>query len=123
MKYIEIEKPILALFSLVIVEIIWSGVYGLTSSWQQQTFFLGAQTLPLSVALPGLWRFKYWAWILAIVVACGELFGLVSIIPDWSTHFALYCQSPIKATYMYIILPIIDIVILALLVIERDYFD
>lgn len=126
MKDIEIHKPVLTLLILVVVEILWSGAYALTGTWQQRTFLLTCQVLPLLVALPGLWKFKYWAWVVVIIAAGYNLMGLFSIIPNWSAHIEFYQKAHnnlIKAAYMLVISYVINFIILILLVVERDYFD
>jgi len=126
MKDLEIPKSILILLILVAVEIVWSGVYALTGTWQQRAFLLTCQIIPLLVALPGLWKFKYWAWLVTIIVAGYNLTGLFSIVPNWSAHLAFYQrfhENLIKVAYMLVINYVVNLVILILLVVERDYFD
>jgi hypothetical protein len=122
----EINKPILTLLILIVVEIMWSGVYALTGTWQQRTFLLTCQVVPLLVALSGLWKFKYWAWVVAVIVVVYNLTGLFTVIPNWSTHIAYYQRfntNLIRVAYMLVVNYVINLNILILLVTERDYFN
>lgn len=126
MKIIEVDKPVLTLFILIVIEILWSGIYAVTGTWQQRTFLLTAQVIPLLVALPGLWKFKYWAWVVVVIVAGYNLTGLFSTIPHWSTHVEFYQKAHenlTKISYMLVINNVINFIILILLITERGYFD
>ena len=126
MKITDFDKSVLTLFILVAIEILWSGIYAISGTWQQRSFLLTCQVIPLLVALPGLWKFKYWAWLVVVIVAGYNLSGLFSVIPNWSTHLEFYRKANenlIKGSYMLIINHVINLTILVLLIVERDYFN
>ena len=126
MKSLGIDKPILILLFLIIVQIVCSGVCALTGIWQQRTALLTTQIFPLLVALPGLWKFKYWAWLVALVVTFYSLTGLFSVIVNWGANIAYYQRFDtnfIKVAYMLVVSYVIDFAILILLIVERGYFD
>ena len=126
MKELETDKAVLILLSLIVVQILCSGLSALTGTPQQAIGHLTAVVIPLSVALLGLRKFKYWAWLVAVIVVFFNLTGLLSIIPAWSEHIAYYQRhdvSRIRMAYSLVISHVINLVIFVLLVVERGYFD
>lgn len=122
----EIDKPILILLVLVVVQIVCFGICALTGTWQQRTALLTTVVVPLLVALPGLWKFKYWAWLVAVIVVCYNLMGLLFVVLTWSEHVAFYQRhhgNLLKVAYMLVISHVINLIILILLLVDRSYFD
>jgi len=142
MKELEVDKPILVLRGLLVLQvlaliiyaiIIVSPLHGRVSRVMITTF--APIIIAFLVALYGVWKFKWWGWIVAVVLIIGgSIWGLMrtfggllsrsileaddSVIPDFQQFFQ---QNPIRAAYCLLAL-IINIVIAILLVTERDYF-
>ena len=139
MKELEVNKPILLLRILLIVQILWVSVYILaTSSGLQRNMSFMRSVFPLVVILIGLWKFKHWAWILAMFIYfCSVVGGLIYILGHfcsvsiltgkWGGYFAdsmqNFQENPIASACNLAIYPAICITILILLIAERDYFD
>jgi len=126
MKNLEVNRLVLILLILIIAQIVCSGLCALTGTWQQRVALMTTVVIPLSVALPGLSKFKFWAWLVAVIVVFYNLTGLLSIVLGWSEHVAYYERhdaSQIKMAYSLVISHLVNLVILTLLVVERGYFD
>jgi hypothetical protein len=123
----EVDRPIWILRGLVIVAILCSGLCVITDTVQGRMALLTAQVVPFAIALYGLWRFKYWAWIVALIVSFYDLTGLLFYIFNWSDQARyihdFFHQHPIKGIYFYVGHYAINFFILLLLIIERDSFD
>jgi len=143
MKEFEVDKPILILRALLVLQVLGLIIYAiiivvpLHGPVRQVMIITFAITIiPFLAALYGVWKFKWWGWIVAVVLIIGgSIWGLMrtfgkslsrsivegdySVIADFQQFFQ---QNPITAAY-FLLAFIINIVISILLVTERDYFD
>lgn len=140
MKAFEVDKPILVLRGLLVLQVLGLIIYALIKvSPLKATIVRGMMItfIILFVAvLYGVWKFKYWGWLLAVVLIIGGLIRALmwilgtslsrSIVEgDYSVtanFLKLFQKDPITAAY-YLLAFIINIIISILLVTERDYFS
>ncbi len=143
MKEFEIDKPILVLRGLLVLQILGLIIYAIIIVVALHGFALrlvittfAPIIIPLLAALYGVWKFKRWGWIVAVFwIIGGSIWGLMrtfggllsrsilggdnSVTADFQQFFQ---QNPIRAAYCLLAF-IINILIAILLVTERDYFD
>lgn len=139
MKAFEVDKPILVLRGLLVLQVLGLIIYALIKVSPLQATVRGMMItfiILFVVVLYGVWKFKYWGWLLAVVLIIGGLIRALmwilgtslsrSIVEgDYSVaaNFQQLIQKdPIKAAY-YLLAFIINIIISILLVTERDYFS
>ena len=138
MKEFEVDKPILVLRGLLVLQVLGVIIYAIIKVSPVQpvlevmiTFYV----ILFLVVLYGVWKFKYWGWWLAVVLIIGgSISALMRILGtslsrstlegDYSVTAKfqqLFQEEPITAAY-YLLAFIINIVTSILLVTERDYF-
>ncbi|MHC4676479.1 MAG: hypothetical protein ACYTBZ_28655 [Planctomycetota bacterium] len=139
MKEFEVDKPILVLRGLLVLQVLGLIIYAIIKVLPAQGPVSGLMItfiILFLVVLYGVWKFKYWGWILAVVLIIGGSIRVLmrilgtslsrSIVEgDYSVtaNFQqLFQKEPITAAY-YLLAFIINIVISILLVTERDYFS
>ncbi len=139
MKEFEFDKPILVLRGLLVLQVLGLIIYAIIKVSPAQALVRGMMItfiILFLVVLYGVWKFKYWGWILAVVLIIGgSLRVLMQILGRSLSHSILegdysvtanfqefFQNKPITAAY-YLLAFIINIVISILLVTERDYFS
>ena len=138
MKEFEVEKPILFLRGLLVLQVLGLIIYAIIKVLPAHGPVPGVMItliILFLVVLYGVWKFKYWGWFLAVIFIIGGSIRVLMRILGTSLYRSiaegdssvtanfqqLFQKEPITAAY-YLLAFIINIVISILLVTERDYF-
>lgn len=120
------ERWFRLLIGSVVMVVALSASAAVLSRWQIRSLLLHTQTLPYAVALVGLWRRNYWAWVMATLVSGYAMLCLVQSFVTWHVYLqsmkGWYEQHPLLCLYMVVFHTGINIAILFLLMITKNGF-
>jgi len=116
------------LLILVIVDVGVSCAYAAIGTAQESIALLTCRIIPFTIALPALWRRKYWAWYVGIIFAAYDiistaLFLLPNLGRNWEYYQRQFAEHPIKASFDVIITHVLMLFVAILLVAKRSDFD
>ncbi len=116
------------LLTLIVVDVVLSCACAIAGTTQERIALLTCRIIPFLIALPALWKRKYWAWVVGIIFAAYDvisaiLFLLPNMQNNWSYYQRRFTEQPFIAAYDLVITHVLMLSVAILLIAKRSYFD